>query len=146
MSVPKYQYQSTVKVQPMAPVRSSYNSQSKSAVNAHREAVKRENMKNAAIRREAIKSENLKEPLIKCKTCGMKLGIDTEECPNCGTRFKVKSAGNRAAVVFLILALLVLLLPLVEDGLKAGMDNFTSETAAFFEEAGKSFGEIFEEY
>ena len=115
-----------------------------SPVNNRREAMKSESMKRAAIRREAIKSENLKEPLVVCPTCGLKLSLDTEECPNCCHKIKPKMDDNKKTLILLIIALLILLIPFIKKSEFDG-SKIQDDINSFFSEIEDSFNEFIED-
>ena len=108
----------------------------------HQSAAKSESMRRAAIRREAIKSDNLKEPLVSCPVCKIKLGLDTEECPNCGTAMKKKMDENKRTVLLLIIALIIFLMPFIN---KAENNDYGDTDYSIFTQIEEFFNYIIEE-
>ena len=94
------------------------------------------------LRKEAIKSENLKEPLITCPTCKMKLGLEEDECPNCGANIKNKMSDNKRTIILLIIASIILLIPFAKK--ETNENNSEDIIASFFSEIEESFNEFIE--
>ena len=134
-------YGTQVKVQAAKSITSPYPP---NPPTTRRDLVKKENMRRAAVRREAIKSENLKEPLVKCPVCGMKLGLDTEECPNCSHKMIKKMSDNKKTLILIIIAILILFIPFINKSEFDG-NKFKNDVGAFFSEIENAFNGFVEE-